>query len=137
MKNFLAGKRIFIIEDNVFNGAIMRDILERCGSITFFDRYGDNALSVLKEATPIDLVILDLMLSHGKSGYEMYDLIRSLPGYETIPIVLVTSADPATEMNTARKKGFNGFIAKPIRVNTFPAFLRGILEGKPIWVSQS
>ena len=131
------GKRIFLVEDNPANSAVARTILERFGHITFFDRWGDTSLERFKHSLPIDLVLMDLMLPDGVSGYVIFDLIRGIPGCEKIPIVLVTAADAAREMNNARNRGFNGFIAKPIKIHTFPQYVGEILAGKQVWVSQS
>jgi CheY-like chemotaxis protein len=82
---------------------------------------------------PIDVLLLDLMLPKGLSGYEVFDQIRAVPGLQDFPIVAVTALDPGIGMNKAREKGFKGYITKPIRANTFGQYIAAILDGKEVW----
>jgi two-component system cell cycle response regulator DivK len=129
----LKGKRIFIIDDNPGNLAIMRITLEKAGAICGIERWGAQTIQRLTDFAPVDVILLDLMLAYGKSGYDIYDEIKGLPALASIPTVLVTASDPGIELPKAQAKGFAGFISKPVRMHTLPTYIIRILGGEPVW----
>ncbi len=129
----LANKRIFIVEDNLANRAIEQMILERNGAKTAIERYGTDTISRLQAFAPVDIIIMDLMLPNGVSGFDVTDEIRQRPEFADVPVVAVSASDPAETMPTARKKGFAGFISKPIDFDQFPKQIARILDGENVW----
>jgi len=129
----LKDKRIFIVEDNLKNLTIMKTLLERDGATVDFNRWGPEAAKQIRDFAPIDVIILDLMLPQGVSGYDIFDAVRTLPECSTTPIVLVTASDADIELPKARRKGFSGFISKPIRFGLFEKQIERIIEGERIW----
>ncbi len=129
----LQGKRIFVVEDDPSNLAIITTILRRHGASVPFETWGTGTVETLKMCLPVDLILLDLALPRGVSGYDVYDEIRADSQLVDIPVVVVTAADPGMEMPTARKKGMNGFISKPLSYNTFGKAVAAILDGEEIW----
>lgn len=129
----IAGKRIFIVEDNAGNGTIMKILLEAAGAKVYVDRFAINTLQRIHEADKIDIILLDLMLPNGMTGYDIFDSLRQDPDLRHIPVMLVTAADPAIEMNKARTKGFNGFISKPINNISFAKMVGAVLQGYAVW----
>jgi DNA-binding response OmpR family regulator len=76
---------------------------------------GISGLAMVKEHMPT-LVLLDLALP-GIDGWEILDDIRSHASTESMPVVIVTAhGDTAMEVES-RKRGANGFVAKPFRPN--------------------
>ncbi len=130
----LAGKRIFYIEDDNKNRAIAQMILEREGAAMGFERWGRSELIArLAAFMPVDLILLDLMLPHGVTGYDVFDAIRSQPGFEHTPIVALSASDPAIEVPKTQARGFAGFISKPISLTTFPQQIVSLISGEHIW----
>lgn len=129
----LTGKHVFIVEDNMQNSVIMKVLLEASGAKVSQDRFGINTITRMKEAEPIDLVILDLMLAQGRSGYDVFDEMQIDPELAKIPVVVVSASDPALEMNRARQKGLQGFISKPIQNHTFSRNIAAVLRGEQVW----
>ncbi len=131
--NLLNDKRIFIVEDNLANRAIEQMILERNGAKTAIERYGTTTIERLKAFAPVDIIIMDLMLPDGVSGFDVTDQIRQLPEFSQTPVVAVSAADPAESMPRAKAKGFSGFISKPIDFDRFPQQIARILGGEKLW----
>ena len=131
----LEGKHIFIVEDNVVNFAVIRTILRKADASVPFDNWGDTTLEKMRNYPfPLDMILLDLMLAHGISGYDVYDALQDVPELKDVPVVCVSAADPNIEIPKAKDKGFRGFIAKPIRQRTFVKQLEAILAGDDsIW----
>lgn len=128
----LAGKRIFVIEDNPENRIITQITLGGKGAFLNFDYYGRNVVSKLRAFQPVDLIILDLMLSLGSSGFNVITEIRATEEFKETPIVAVSASDPSSAIPLCRQHGFDGFIAKPI-TDDFPNQIKRIIAGESIW----
>jgi CheY-like chemotaxis protein len=133
MQQRLLNKRIFIVEDNLANRAITQMILERHGAKTAIECYGTDTLTKLQAFMPVDLILMDLMLPDGVSGFDVTDTIRQQGDFGHVPIVVLSAADPAETMPIAKAKQMAGFISKPIDFDTFPQQLQRILNGEEIW----
>jgi len=131
--NLLSNKRIFIVEDNMANRAIETVILERQGAVVSMDRYGTETLERMIRFAPVHLVVMDLMLQEGVSGFDVAAQIRQHPDFKDVPIVAVSAADPAEVMAKVRAKGFKGFISKPVDYDRFPRQLARVLGGGTVW----
>jgi CheY-like chemotaxis protein len=131
--SLLASKHLFIVEDNMQNRVVFQMTLLRHGARVEFERLGKDAVKRLRGLPQVDLIILDLMLAQGVSGFDLFDEIRSIPEYAKTPIVAVSAAEPALAVPVALKKGFSGFIAKPIDDELFPQQIASIIAGKQIW----
>lgn len=133
----LQDKHIFIVEDDSLNRLVFRLVLTKVGATVAFDTSGQNALSFLQKFAPVDIILLDLMLTHGQNGFALFQAIRALPECANTPIVAVSAIDASKGIPRAQDDGFNGFIAKPIDSDLFPQQLAQILEGQAIWEGQS
>ena len=129
----LKNKRIFIVEDNLANRAIMQIALEHEGAKTGIDRWGLHTLEQLRQFAPVDLILLDLMFPDNTTGYDVFDHIRSDATFIQIPIVAVSASDPTEAIPRTVAKGFAGFIRKPINQNKLPQQILAILQGEPVW----
>jgi CheY-like chemotaxis protein len=81
----------------------------------------------------VDIILLDLMLAKGISGFDIYDEIRALPQVATLPMIAVSAMDSAIAVPQVRRKGINVFIAKPIDRETVPAQVAQVLAGEQVW----
>ncbi len=131
----LKDKRIFYIEDNVSNLALVQMILEQQGAKVYFERWGNEAdiINRLKSFMPVDLILLDLMFAGNISGYDIFDQLRQVPDFDHIPIATVSAADPSIEMPKARAKGFAGYISKPVKLIMFPQQVADLINGQHVW----
>jgi two-component system cell cycle response regulator DivK len=126
-------KRIFIVEDNLQNRIIFQLTLSRHGADLSFEPWGSRTLLHLQALSKIDLIILDLMLANGISGFDIFDQIRARPELDRVPVIAVSAIDPSFAIPKARKQGFSGFIAKPIDQDIFPRQLAAVLDGEKVW----
>jgi CheY-like chemotaxis protein len=132
-KMLLEDKRIFIVEDNPANLAIMTMMLKDHGAKVFYDRWGMETKTRLIDASPIDLIVLDLMFPRGITGFDIYDQLQATAGLSHIPVVMVTANNSVSNMKKAREMGFKAFISKPIATDTFPDFIARVLSGEEVW----
>ena len=129
----LKDKRIFIVEDNMQNRLVFQMALIRHGASVDFERWGRDTMYHLQNVSRVDLIVLDLMLAEGITGFDIFDQIRALPKYDTVPIIAVSAMDPSIAIPKLKKQGFSGFIAKPIDNVQFPKQLASIIKGEHVW----
>ena len=129
----LSNRHIFIVEDNPQNRVIFQMSLIRDGALVEFERWGCDTVSRLEKAPHTDLIIMDLMLAQGVSGFELFDQVRNSPRFARIPIVAVSAMDFAIAAPKARAMGFSGFISKPIENYLFPQQIAAVLQGEEVW----
>lgn len=129
----LKDKTIFIVEDNPQNRVVFQMSLGLNGAKIEFERWGRDAMFFLTRLKEVNLIILDLMLHNGKSGYDIFSEIRTLPVYDAVPIIAVSASEPAIAIPKAQSMGFAGFIAKPIDDNLFPQQCIQVMGGQKIW----
>jgi CheY-like chemotaxis protein len=131
--SLLENKRIFVVEDNLQNRIIFQILLTGEGARVEFDRWGRDTITRLQGFMPIDLIILDLMLGGGVTGYDIFEQLRTFPQFAQTPVVAVSAAETSIAIPKTREMGFSGFIAKPLNNERFPQQLLSIMQGEPIW----
>ena len=135
MARILEGKHIFVVEDDLVNLSVFTVCLRESGAYVEQDVLGYGIITHILECLPVDLIVLDIMLRGGTNGYDVYDDICNHPRLKDIPVIVVTSLDPETEIPKAKAKGINGFVGKPIDIRDFPRQLAKVLDGENIWIT--
>ena len=65
-----------------------------------------------------DVIISDIGMPE-MNGYELAEALRSLPGYESVPMVAVTGYSMFDDRNRSLNAGFNEHVTKPIDPRAF------------------
>ncbi len=123
-------KHALIIDDNVNNGKVLAGYLT-LESVTS-TLISDPTLveDQVTDGEAVDVVFLDLEMP-GLDGYKVFDLLKSIPRLEQIPIVAYSVH--ANELTIAHEYGFDGFVGKPLNDVRFPSQLSRILNGEGVW----
>ncbi|HWA85068.1 MAG TPA: response regulator [Opitutus sp.] len=121
----LRGRRILAVDDMPANLRLLDKILGNYGaSVTAADS-GEKAQAIFARE-PFDLVALDYMMP-GMDGVRLGQALRAAAGNRPVPLVLVTSTQPA---KTETPPGlFAAIVAKPIRNVQFAAVVAQALAG--------
>jgi len=106
----LVGKRVLIVDDNATNRHILRDQMLSWGCNPYEARTGPAALRMAGQDV-YDLVLMDLQMPN-MDGYETTRRLRSIPAYQEIPVVLLSSA---CWQNSAFAVEFDSVLSKPVR----------------------
>ena len=133
----LQGKRILVVEDNALNLAVFATALRRSGAVVIQDYWNTNTTNLVARHLPVDAILLDLMLKHHISGYAIFDELQADPALADIPVIVVSAADPDTEIPRAKRKGMAGFIGKPISHSKFAQQVAACIDGSPVWDAPS
>jgi two-component system cell cycle response regulator DivK len=125
---------VLIVEDNVRSYALLARLLSFMGvKRVEWKRSGWQVLEFAQETMPrADLILLDIHLPE-EDGYDVLIRLRTDEAFNGTRIVAVTADITRANLTNARRAGFDGFLAKPIDVDSFPDQIRRILEGEPIW----
>lgn len=132
----LQNKTVFIVEDNSKNADIMLTTLQMAGARTHFNRTGQNIIHDLKTVGSVDIILMDLNLPHGLTGYDVFAEIKTDSALAKIPVVVVSASDANVEMAKAQQAGFASYISKPINFLALPKLIAGILDGESVWADQ-
>jgi CheY-like chemotaxis protein len=103
---------MLLVEDTEDNRIMMRRLLELSGYDVAEARNGEEAVRLATEKRP-DMILMDLSLPI-IDGLAATRRIRSLPGFERVPIVAVSAHDTADFHAEALAAGCNSYITKPI-----------------------
>jgi two-component system cell cycle response regulator DivK len=122
----MSRKRILIVEDNLANRVVFQDLLEGAGyEVRCTDR-AEDALPLAKDVRP-DLILMDIQLA-GMDGLTATKLLRDDELTRGIPIVALTSYAMPGDRERFLVAGCNGYITKPIRIDTFRKEIASMLE---------
>jgi two-component system cell cycle response regulator DivK len=110
-------KRVLLVDDNPANLHLVRFILKKNGYDVIEAENGLDGVRVAIEEHP-DLVLMDIQLPD-IHGLEATRRIRESKTACKIPIVAVTSYAMTGDKEKALEAGCDGYISKPINVDTF------------------
>jgi two-component system, cell cycle response regulator DivK len=106
---------ILYVEDNPDNRLLVKRILlaEDYSLLEAID--GKDALDVLKTAHP-DLILMDINMPD-MDGYTLTAKIKSLPGFERVPILALTANVMRGDKEKTLEAGCDGYIQKPLDID--------------------
>lgn len=115
---------ILLAEDEPDLRALVTIALRSAGNCTVISA-GDapSALRAIDERErPFDLVLLDIQMP-GTTGTELCRILRGTPGYEQVPILMLTAMSEQQYLQDAFAAGANDYIAKPFDLEDVKARL--------------
>lgn len=120
--------KILYVEDNLMNRMLVKRLLEAHGYTVLEAEDGLSGIKMAQEELP-DLILMDINIP-GMDGFEATTKLKSIEGLKDTPIVAVTARVMDGDREMALIAGCDGYIPKPIDVDTFPDLIRDFLAGK-------
>jgi two-component system cell cycle response regulator DivK len=108
---------ILHIEDNPENRLLIRRLLASRGYEVVEAASAAQALAVVKELTP-DLILMDINMPD-IDGYTLTSQMKDNPDLINVPIVALTANVMRGDRERTLQAGCDGYIEKPIDVDTF------------------
>jgi two-component system, cell cycle response regulator DivK len=102
---------IVVVEDQMDNRQILRDLLGNAGYELLEAENGADALTTVARQRP-DLILMDIQLPV-MDGYEATRRLKSDPATQSIPIIVVTSYALSGDETKAREAGCDAYVTKP------------------------
>jgi CheY-like chemotaxis protein len=118
----LAGKTALVVDDRPANRTLMEMMLGAFGCTVVLAASGEEALAVAKQET-YDMVFMDIQLP-GINGIETMHRMREA-GVRG-PMIAITAYAMAGDAERFLAEGFDGYIAKPVRISEVLSYLEGM-----------
>lgn len=118
-----AAPRALVIEDDPIVARLLAHALTRRGFTVRSARDGRQAVEVLATTAPPNVVILDLMLPY-MDGFELLQRIQATPRWESVPVIVLTSASREQSVVRALNAGATDYVVKPFRPEELIARVR-------------
>jgi CheY-like chemotaxis protein len=124
------------VEDDSMSREVMKLLLVEQLGYQHIQVFADGQAALdhlrLPDLMTPDLILLDIHMTP-ISGFELLHLIRQDPRLQKITVVALTASVMSDEVQQVRQAGFDGIVAKPLDIDTFPGLLKRILAGESIW----
>lgn len=117
----MADVYILIVEDNDKNLKLIRDVLQFHGYATFEASTGEAGVALALEQPPA-LILMDVQLP-GIDGCEAMKRIKADVRLRHTPIVALTAFAMKGDCERLLAEGFDGYIAKPLKIKEIPALI--------------
>ena len=124
----LSGKKILLVDDDVFNILLTRIILENWGLVIEVAMNGREGIQMASERD-FDLVLTDIHMPE-IGGVELTRLIRALPDERksAVPIIAFTANAVKEDLEKYFLAGIDGFLLKPFKENEVCAKIHEVLS---------
>jgi len=126
---------VLYVEDDPHSRTLMRMLLSgrmKLPNVTIFE----NSANFLAKVEALDpkpeVIFLDIHMQPD-DGFAMLEMLQKLDWAQNTRVVALTASVMNEEVARLRESGFNGCLAKPIDLTTFPDTFQRIVEGEAIW----
>jgi PAS domain S-box-containing protein len=119
--------KILIVEDNPDNMILIRETLRPSGHTIYTAENGARAIVIARSELP-DLILMDIQMP-GMSGYEASKKVREIEPLKDVPIIALTARAMKGEREAILKRGFDDYLAKPVRPKNLIAKVDEWLSG--------
>ena len=121
-------KRVLVIDDNINNLLLEKDLLEVAGFEVFEAENAAVGITIARKEKP-DIIIMDVRLPDMR-GSEAARILRQDKETSDIPIVFVTASVMAEGKEEIKNITNSGFIGKPINTRTFAKEISQFIRGR-------
>jgi DNA-binding response OmpR family regulator len=104
--------KLLIVEDDTATAEQLQGLLANSGHSCQVEQNGAAAVDQARANRP-DLVLLDIMLPGGVSGFEVCRRIRRDPALYTLPILVISAMDGEEEVFHGLAQGADDYVVKP------------------------
>lgn len=108
---FLTGRKILIVEDDLSSRLYLDKILEKSGAVVYNAGNGREAYDFVMANQDIDLILMDIQLPI-LDGYSCTEMLRS--SGQNMIIIAQTAYGLTSDKDKLMSSGFNDYIIKPI-----------------------
>jgi CheY-like chemotaxis protein/HPt (histidine-containing phosphotransfer) domain-containing protein len=127
--SFLHGKRILIVDDELYNRKLLRNMLQAWDTVITECADGEEALQEVS-GNEYDLVLLDLRMPK-MDGFQTRKAIQQLgPEKAAIPVIALTAALTHEERVSMLEDQWKGVLLKPLKVKDLAQCLQPLFNSE-------
>jgi DNA-binding response OmpR family regulator len=119
-------RRILIVDDNLDNRILVRDILQPEGHALIEAENGLAAIEKVQSEKP-DLVLLDIMMPE-LDGFGVLKRLRAQMGLLGLPIIILTAMSEAESQSLALELGADDYLSKPFNPRVLRARIQALIR---------
>lgn len=119
---------ILVVDDEPDNFDVIEALLSSQDYQLHYATNGQEAIASLELFQP-DVILLDVMMP-GMDGIEVCQRIKSMPQWESVPIIMVTALTSKEDLAKCLEAGADDFISKPLNSLEFRARVKSMLRIK-------
>lgn len=123
--------RVLVTDDDDTIRAVVKLMLEREGYEVIEAKNGREAFQMIEQASPPDIIILDLMLPY-VDGLQVIKKIRSHPEWKRVPVIMLSANASEKDVVNLFKAGANDYVTKPFNPRELVARVNANLR-KTLW----
>lgn len=120
--------RILVVEDNMDNYELVRFILERAGYDVFLAVNGRDGVDAARLQKP-DMILMDLGMPE-MDGWNATEKLKSDDSTKLIPVYALSAYTLPSERKRALDAGCDGYLTKPIHMQSFLDAINEVFETK-------
>ncbi len=121
-----APPQVLLVDDDEVNLLVICAALRERGFAVTYVTSGEQALARLTELAP-DMLVLDAMMP-GLDGFQTCRALRERPGFESLPVLMLTGLDDDASISRAYEAGATDFFVKSNQWNLLAGRLRYLLR---------
>ena len=114
----MSGESVLIVEDNVKNLKLVRDVLQFHGYVTLEAESGEAGIDLARAQHPA-LILMDVQLP-GMDGRAAMKVLKADPSTQYIPIIALTAFAMKGDQESLLAEGFDGYLSKPVNIKELP-----------------
>ena len=118
--------KILMVDDDKLVTDLLEKLLKADGYQTVTVNDSTKAIEVAKAESP-DLVLLDLMMPQ-PDGFRVCRMLREVPTFKKLPIIIVTALDDSDSRAVAFGAGANDYLTKPFHPDELSEKIVAALE---------
>jgi CheY-like chemotaxis protein len=128
---------ILIVEDNTMNQKAILDILGKSKMELSVANNGQEAIDFLSTAQEkIDMVLMDINMPV-MDGYRAAEIMRKSHRYDQTAIIFLSALASEHEVEKMLDSGMNGYLSKPVKIETLYTALTLFIDNENLPVSKS
>ncbi len=121
-------KTIMIVDDSATMLMSLEGMLSKSGYGVAKATSGEQAYDMLKGGLKPALVITDLNMGE-MSGIELIRGTRKLPGYQFLPMLMLTTESQQEKRAEAKSAGATGWLVKPVQPDALLGVIKQVVPG--------
>ena len=121
-----AERRILIADDDADSRIVVASVISILGHSPVVVRGGGEALEECERQLP-DLAIIDYTMP-AVSGIEMCHRLKTIPGGELVPVLMLTARDSMQDKISALEEGVDDYLTKPFNYQELRARVKALLR---------